>query len=80
MTKKEVFATHCGLDFSEVKDYLYRYGKTSIPVWAIDNVFYCVTKGNEKTATDNDMNWEWYEIKDDLANSHGYKIWATNDY
>ncbi len=78
MTKNEAFAIHCGLDTSESKEYRYHYGRTSQPVYAIDNAYYCVTKGNEKPAIHRDgMEWNWSEIADSYLNENGYKIWVA---
>jgi hypothetical protein len=76
MTKNQAFASHCGLDLSESREYRYHTGRTSQPVWAIDNAYYCVTKGNELPATHRDgMEWNWTEIADQHLNQYHYKIW-----
>ena len=78
-SRNEAFATHCGLDISEAKEYRYHYGKTSQPVWAINNEYYCVTKARQKPATHRDgMEWEWVEVADKILNENGYKIWKSN--
>lgn len=76
-SKRDAFATHCGLDYAETEHYRYHYGHTSQPVWAFDSCYYCVTKGSQKPAKykgDAD-HWTWEEVKDNFVNTYGYKIW-----
>ena len=77
-TKRQAIAAHLGLDFSETKDYVYHYGRTSQTVYAIDESYYCVTKGNQKPATHRDgMEWKWVEVSDAFVNKAGYKVWKS---
>jgi hypothetical protein len=77
-TRTQAMASFCMMDVSEMKGYLYQYGRTSIPVWAIDGKYYCVTSGTQKTAKHRDgMEWEWKEVIDQHINQFGYKIWES---
>jgi hypothetical protein len=79
-TKRQAFATHCGMDFADTEDFRYRYGRTSQPVWAFDKDTYCVTKGNQKPAIDRSgTQWKWVEVKDPYVNQFGFKIWKSKD-
>jgi hypothetical protein len=76
--KNEAFASHCGLEISEAKEYRYHQGRTSHPVWAINDEYYCVTKGNQKPAVHRDgMTWNWIEIPDEMINNFGYRVWKS---
>jgi hypothetical protein len=75
-TPTEALANHLQMDYSELKDYRYHYGHTSRPVYALEDSYYCITKGSQKAATHRSgMEWEWVEVKDRFINEHGYKIW-----
>lgn len=77
-SKNEAFANHCGFDVSEVKEYRYHYGRTSQPVWALNDGYYCVTKGIQKPAVHREgMQWNWNELSDEFLNKFGYKIWKS---
>jgi hypothetical protein len=76
--KAQAFAYHCGLDASDVKDYRYHYGRTSLAVWSIDNEFYCVTKNNERPAVHRDgMEWQWVTEANPVLDAYGYIIWIS---
>jgi hypothetical protein len=77
-TKNSAIASHLMLEASELKDYRYHYGRTSLPVWSVDNEYYCVTKGAEKPAKHRDgLAWEWEEVSDNWVNHNGYRIWKS---
>jgi hypothetical protein len=76
--RKEALALHLMLDYSEVENYRYHYGHTTIPVYAIDEDYYCVTRKGEKPAKHRySIEWIWYEQKDSLCNFWGYKIYKA---
>ena len=77
-TRRQAFAQYCGLDHAETEDYRYHAGRTSIPVYAINHTYYCVTKGKQKPASHRDgMGLSWKEVKDDFVNKDGWKIWEA---
>ena len=79
--KKEAIAVYLMLDLSEVSDYRYHYGHTTIPVYAIDDCYYCATKGTEKPAKHRyNMEFNWIEVIDTYVNSYGFKIYKSQFY
>ena len=79
MTRTQAFANHIGCDLAEVKDYRYHYGRTSLPVWSVDNQYYCVTKVGAKPSTHrNGMEFDWVQLKDNFAEASGFQIWISN--
>lgn len=76
-SKREAIAQHLMLDYSEVEDYRYHYGHTTQPVYAIDDVYYCISKG-APAKHKYDMEFNWTEVKDDFVNQAGYKIYKSN--
>lgn len=77
-SKREAFAVHCGLDFSETEDFRYHYGRTTQPVWAFDTCYYCITKQGQRPAKHRDgIQWNWKEIKNQFINQFGYIIWKA---
>lgn len=81
-SKREAFAEHCMLDFSETEDYRYHYGHTSGPVWAFSECYFSVTKKGQKPPTHRSgLKWNWVEVKNDYVNKDGYIIWkAETDF
>ena len=79
MTKKEAICQHLGMDAGDIEDYRYRYGHTTLAVYAVGDNNYCVTRGKEKPAADRDgiMEWVWNETPDPYINEQGLKIWRT---
>jgi hypothetical protein len=80
-SRKDALALRLGLDLADVEYYRYHPGATSVPVYAFDYCYYCVTRKTEKPATHRDgMEWAWVEVKDDYINRDGWHIWkSTNE-
>lgn len=77
--KAQALAHNTGMDVTELKDYRYHYGRTSKPIWSIDNQYYCVTLLNESPANHRDgMVFEWVKLTDNFAAHYGYQIWISN--
>lgn len=77
-SKRDAFAQHMMFDYAETEDYRYHYGHTTQPVWATDGLYICVTKHNQKPAKHrNNFEWDWNEVRNDLVNKDGYKIWES---
>jgi hypothetical protein len=77
-SKLEAIATHLMMDISELKDYRYHFGRTSQPVFAIGDSYYCITKLTQKPAKHRDgMIWNWFETKDEYLNTYGYHVWES---
>jgi hypothetical protein len=77
-TKNEAFATFCNLDLNEVKEYRYHYGRTSQAVWAINDEYYCITKGSQKPAVHRDgMEFNWVEVPYTYLNLMDYRVWRS---
>jgi hypothetical protein len=78
-TRRQAFAAHTGMSIEETKDYRYHYGRTTAPVWSIDNSYYCVTKPHQKPATHRDgMQWDWVKLTDNYCAAYGFEIWISN--
>lgn len=76
----EAVANQLGRDIEDVKDYVYHYGRTTRTVFAIGNVYYCATKGNQKPAQYKDerngVTWTWVKCREDFMNAqHGWIVW-----
>lgn len=77
-TRRQAFAEHCGFDLAETEDYRYHYGRTSLPVYAMTDCYYCVTKGAQRPAKHRDgMDWNWKEVINPYVNKFGWKIWQS---
>ncbi len=75
MSKREFLCVTLGLDSSELGDYRYHYGRTNIPVYAIGDDYFCVTRIKEKPAKHNyDMEWIWTEVE----RNTNHIIWKSN--
>lgn len=74
ITPGQALAEHLGIDYSELKDYRYHAGKSSTPIYAIDDCYYCAGK---KAAIHMDIEFDWIEVPDKYINSFGIKIFKT---
>lgn len=77
MKSNEALAMHLGWDVSELKDYRYQPGRTSKAVYAIGNDYMCATKGKDKPATHEGIDFQWKEVPDNHLNPLGFKIWLA---
>ena len=78
-SKREAVATHVQFDFQEIEEYRYHYGKTSQPVYALTDAYYCATKPNQRPAKHVDgMDWKWKEVKNEFINKDGWIIWKAD--
>lgn len=78
-TKRQAFAEHCQLDFAETEDYRYQPSRNKGAVYAFDDQYICITKGNQKPVKkhrEDEGNWKWVEVKDDFLAKFGYKVWS----
>lgn len=75
-SRKEKFAEFFSFDYSELNDYRYHYGRTSIPVWAFDDGYYCVTREGEVPAKyrDNPEFFHWELIHHEQCSHY---IWIS---
>lgn len=73
-TKRDALSYHYCLDWAETEDYRYHYGRTSIPIYAFNSCYACVTKGNQKPAKHRDgMQFDWKKI----AEVESFIIWES---
>lgn len=49
MTRRNAVATYLGFDAAEMADYRYHAGRTTVPVWAIDQSYF--TAGSDSDAS-----------------------------
>ena len=78
MTPKEAIAQHLMMDISELNEYRYHYGFTSIPVYGLTDFYLCCTKKGKSPATyKGEQTWEWKEVKNDFINNQGLVIWKS---
>jgi hypothetical protein len=78
-TSIAAIATHLGMDNSEVREYRYHTGRTSLPVWSVDDSYYCVTKGTQKPAVHRDgMEFNWIKVKDNYVELDGWQVWKSS--
>lgn len=76
--RKQLLATFLTIDSSELEDYRYHHGLTSIPVYVIDDTYYCVTKGKQKPATHrHGLEWKWEHTKEVLNGAGDYIVWES---
>ena len=77
--RTDAIATHLGMDIVEVREYRYHQGRTNLPVWSIDNHFYCVTKGNQKPARHRDgLEFNWVRVKDNYVELDDWLIYKSS--
>jgi len=77
-SKREAFATHYGLDYADTEDYRYQYGRTTQPVWVVNDKYITVSKVGQAPAKHrNGIEWNWEEIKDEFINRDGWIIWES---
>lgn len=77
---KTILAMEFGWDSSDLDDYRYHYGRTSKPVFAIGNEYFCAVKIDQKPAKHYDNEeWEWEKYKSSFAESNGWQIWVSKD-
>lgn len=50
MTPRQALCGQLGLDFHEIMDYRYHAGRTTVPVYAIDEDYFCCTKNDRRPA------------------------------
>lgn len=75
---KNVLANHLGWDASELIEYRYHYGRTSVPVYSIGDQYYCcVRSGKPATHRDADYRWEWNKVEDRYAEANDCEIYVS---
>lgn len=76
-TGANVIAMEWGWDVNDLKDYRYQSTKTSVPVYAVDNAYYCATKEGEKPATHSGIEWDWKNTGSSFGHCVGWIIWEA---
>ena len=71
-TSKEALATHLGMDYSDLNDCRYQYGRTPYPIYNIGETYYCCFKGSKKLWNSDTI--IWVEVKDEYIDSFGFRI------
>ena len=74
-TSKEALATHLNMDYADLKDYEYQYGRSVIKIYAFDDAYYCAMKDNKPLPRKEEFNW--VEVPDVLINKFGFKIYKS---
>ena len=74
-TSTQALAILWSCDVGDVKDSRYHGGHTSIPVYSSDDGYWCSSKTKPAVHYNDDILWEWKEVKDNFVNSQGWKIW-----
>lgn len=79
-TASHVLAQDFSMDFSDLQEYRYHYGRTDRPVFAIGEKYYCAVKKGQKPAKfySDDYRFEWEEKKSSFADSIGWIIYVSN--
>lgn len=77
-TSKQALATYLGWDISEVEAYRYHFGRTTIPVYAIGENYYCaarIGKAPAKYRFDNSFEFTFTPIDNDYIKSLGWIVY-----
>ena len=82
ISRAEIVATHLSMDAGDIRDYLYHYGKTAAPVFAIGNSCYTVASKSELRAVEAYYRGEWTPVNDakaqEMAAKSGRIVYVSN--
>jgi hypothetical protein len=74
MRKDVVLASTFGWDISDLREYRYQQHRATIPIWAIGNRYFTVTKGDKPPR--DERNWRKYSDQT-FAAPNGMTIWES---
>ena len=55
ITAREAIATHLGYDYAEMEDYRYQPTRTTVPVYAVREAYYCAPTSRQAPP----IGWRW---------------------
>jgi hypothetical protein len=75
LDRKELAAEYLSMDYAEMNDYRYQPTRLRPAVWAFEDEYVTVTKGNEKPA--DSESYDWIPVTDLWPASKAAKLGAT---
>lgn len=78
-TAPHVLAQEFSMDFADLQDYRYKYGRTDRPIYSIGDKYYCAVKKGQKPAKmhSDEHRFEWLEKPSKFADSIGWIIYVS---